>query len=526
MGTQVIDSLLVKLGLDPSDFTKGEKQAASSVLRTEQTVKKSTDNMGRDIQRLAAKFVGLFLTVQGVRGVISYFRDLNAATRQLGLDSRNFGIAAQELKSWQNIAELAGGKAEEVTKTVASFQQQLFELRYRNQVSDQLVTLGQLGVDLNKVKDYRALVLETAAALERSGMTRPEKYQFARASGFDEGTTNAILDGTQALHRYIAEQDMQAHVTARQVAAATRLEQAIARMKRRFEDVWREVLTRVSPTLSKLFENIGNWLVQNQGKIAEWIDSFLGWLSGDGPKKFLAFLGKIGDAIVAIADGIGKLVSGLQNIGNTKLGKLLGLSNDENAGGPGPNAREQAYAHMNRPGAGDSLGKQIREGTQDKRPISDQIADMWRDRGVRLWDNEFKALEKRFKLPEGMMFLAEDNFRTFGPSKDLDGDSVPEAVKAAKFFSEFLKGRNDAGAMDDAIAAYRDSINGVARPLVGGAGAGSSPTARSGNNIHNDVAIDNVNVYTQATDAAGIARDIRGALDRKGVTAQSDTGMN
>ncbi len=523
MSVRVIDSLLVTLGLDPTDFTKGEKAAAASVIKTEQTVKKSTDNMGRDISKLAAKFVGLFLTVQGVRGIIGYFRDLNAATRQLGNDSKNFGIAANELKSWQNIAELTGGKAEEVTKTVAAFQDALFNLRYRGQVSDSLVTLGQLGVDLNKVKDYRALVLETAAALERSGMTRPEKYQFARASGFDEGTTNAILSGTKGLRAYIDEQDRQSHVTDRQIAAATRLEQSIARLKRRFEDVWREVLTKVTPTLSRLFEKIGAWLLNNQGRIENWINTFLGWLDGDGPKKFLDFLGKIGDAIVTIADGITQLVSGLANIGNTKLGKLLGLGSDQAAGG---NAREAAYAHMNRPGAGDSYRKQVAEGTDDKRSIFDQIADEWRDRGVRLWDNEYRALEKRYNLPAGMMQLAEENTGRFGPTKDVNGDSAPEAGRAAIALQRLLAGRSDPAAMDEAVAAYKASVSGVPGPLATGRNMGATPGARAGTNIHNDVHVDKIDVYTQSRDAQGIARDLKGALDRKGVTAQSDTGMN
>jgi hypothetical protein len=37
---------------------------------------------------------------------------------------------------------------------------------------------------------------------------------------------------------------------------------------------------------------------------------------------------------------------------------------------------------------------------------------------------------------------------------------------------------------------------------------------------------DNIEITTQATDAEGIAAELPGALPRKGVVAQADTGMN
>ncbi len=39
----VIDKLIVSLGLDPSDFTKGEKEVAASVIQTKDKVKQATN---------------------------------------------------------------------------------------------------------------------------------------------------------------------------------------------------------------------------------------------------------------------------------------------------------------------------------------------------------------------------------------------------------------------------------------------------------------------------------------------------
>lgn len=52
----------------------------------------------------------------------------------------------------------------------------------------------------------------------------------------------------------------------------------------------------------------------------------------------------------------------------------------------------------------------------------------------------------------------------------------------------------------------------------------SGPTSAGGNST--DVHIDRITINTQATDANGIAAELPGALRRKGVVAQADSGMN
>lgn len=58
---------------------------------------------------------------------------------------------------------------------------------------------------------------------------------------------------------------------------------------------------------------------------------------------------------------------------------------------------------------------------------------------------------------------------------------------------------------------------------------GASNAARAehfGTGSGTQVQIDQITIHTQATDADGIAADMRGALERKGVVNQADTGMN
>ena len=54
---------------------------------------------------------------------------------------------------------------------------------------------------------------------------------------------------------------------------------------------------------------------------------------------------------------------------------------------------------------------------------------------------------------------------------------------------------------------------------------GGQRDASGARTTNTDVRIDSITVHTQATDADGIAGDMRGAIDRKGVVSQADTGM-
>ena len=107
----VIDQLIVKLGLDPKDFTKGEKQVAASVLDVEGKVKKSSDGMGRSIAGIAAKWLTVAAAIAAVKKVVGAIDDAANATRRLGIDAKNYDTAAAKLRNFENAVVMMGGNA-------------------------------------------------------------------------------------------------------------------------------------------------------------------------------------------------------------------------------------------------------------------------------------------------------------------------------------------------------------------------------------------------------------------------------
>src|ERR1039458_7312946 len=276
----IIDALVVTLGLNAQQFKKGAAEADKAVKDTETTVTKSAGNMVSALSRVAAEFVGLFLAVRGISDIVSMFKDINRSTFELGLNSKNFGIAAGELRDWQNAAVLAGGKAEDVAKTIESFQQSLFNLRFNGQVSDQILYLQKLGVSFldaaGKIKPFKDILLATARALEgRSDLDRPQKYEFLKAAGFDEGSINLILSGSRALGEAYEKQRALQQITDRNTEAAKKLDNAWQYLKQSMVASATQILTNVTPSLVKLFET-------EQKLFPEQLQRFADWIKGGG----------------------------------------------------------------------------------------------------------------------------------------------------------------------------------------------------------------------------------------------------
>lgn len=231
--TTVIDSLIVKLGLDPRDFTKGEKQAAAETVKLENTVKKSSANMSKDFAGFLGKVAGLAGAAVLVKKFLSYNSDLSISIRQLGIDSANYKIAAAELRNFGNIAEMNGGKAEDATKTISGLSKAVYDLAYNGSMSDSLIMLGRLGIQFQdttgNMRDFKSIVLDTQASVQnamRNGTSRANAYQMLLQAGFDPGLANAMLKGD--VSEQLARQQQRRQVSGSDVALATKWEQSAA----------------------------------------------------------------------------------------------------------------------------------------------------------------------------------------------------------------------------------------------------------------------------------------------------------
>lgn len=498
MATTIIDKLIVELGLDPKQFSKGTKQAATDTKTMQDQVSYSAGEMVAAIHRVAAEFVGLFLTIRGVSDLVGQFENLNENVRQLGIDSRNLDQGAAELRDWGNVAELAGGKADDAASSIQGLEKAIFNVAHGAGWSEQLTEFARINVDTGAItghmRDFHAILLDTAKALQAQYPNSADRYQEVQKLGLQGGIGNAVVEGPAALERYYAKEKGLPQVSGADTAAAQRLAEAFTLLKQRVEAVATKILTAVEPALEGLATAFSNFLAKNQGKISQGIDDLAAWATGDGPKRVITAMTDFAQQVVDATGTIHRALHPLDNAAQG-LGAVGDLAHESNQRGVqyGKIQSEIASAEKShglpagllaKTGNGpDKLG--LGSANALAAIMAEQHAALGGDKADPDWTKTVAAINARVRAGAA-------------PATQVAPAPNPTALKATQ----------GAGASPGARATVTQ--------------AGGTPTAANGSTV----TIGDIFIQTQAKDANGIAGSIDGALQRKLTVSQADGALS
>jgi len=271
----VIDSLLVKLGLDTSDYDKGRKKVSDAQKglgnEAKATGKKVKDAGKEGASGFSdmAKEATKFLAVLGGTAVIKNFiQDTIESSSAVERFSRNLGSSVETVSAWGNAAEVAGGSAEGLQGTMDMLSKSQTELQLTGQ-SGLIPYLSALGVsmaDLNgNARPVNDMLLDMADKF--SGMDRRTANNLGQMMGIDPGTMNLLLQGRIAVEAMIASQKELGVVTKEQAESAERFRQQTVLFKQEMNATGRDLVANLIPVLEKLFsifDGLGKWIRDNQ----------------------------------------------------------------------------------------------------------------------------------------------------------------------------------------------------------------------------------------------------------------------
>lgn len=204
----VIDSLLVELTLDPTNFTKGQQDAVNSLRKFEDQAHRNAVNAETSAKRMGSALGGvktqaleLFAIFTGGAGAIEFIKGMTEADAAVGRVSRSTGISASEISKWGGAARLMGGDA-------AGMAQQFIKLNdafegFRHGFGDPAVLAmisgiskaGGIGIDPNKgvIETYLGLAdnLHAIAMKEGPGAAGA----IGRRFGLDPSTLDMLIKG-------------------------------------------------------------------------------------------------------------------------------------------------------------------------------------------------------------------------------------------------------------------------------------------------------------------------------------------
>ena len=284
----IIDSLLVKLGLDSSEFNAGKAKVDKGLQGTGAEAEKAGNKLkksGKDgaegfetVAKSAAKFLAIVGGTVAIKQFATQMIESNAALERF---ANNIGVSTKALTAWGNAAEIAGGSADGVKSAMDMLGKSQTELMLTGQ-SNLIPYFSALGVSMTdaygKALPVNELLMNIGQALLTKTPDRQTAFNMGRMMGIDEGTLNLILRERKEVELLLAQQKEYAETVSKFTPEASKLNRMLVESKQAFTLLGLELLSRAAPAIEKLlsaFTAMGQWMRDN----SEFVETFLSILA-------------------------------------------------------------------------------------------------------------------------------------------------------------------------------------------------------------------------------------------------------
>lgn len=280
----VVDELIVRLGLDPSDFNKGQKAAGAAFLKTRdeaksagQDVEKSAKGMADSIDRVTKSALALFGVLVGAHGLTDFLVSVTNTDAAIGRLSTNLGISTANLQQWQAAAARMGGSAEGMTSSISNASSQLINLRTNGQplptgIARLFATSqqhGGPGFNPTWSTEQYLIALAQAANIDKGALGAQTVSTLLGQSGFTSDFTNlALARGGAGLPGYLNSMPVVSDDTIKRLQD---LQTTWAKLQQTLTQFFSTLFADFEPSLTPFlqdFQNFANILVSSEPTLA------------------------------------------------------------------------------------------------------------------------------------------------------------------------------------------------------------------------------------------------------------------
>ncbi|WP_431643674.1 hypothetical protein [Enterobacter hormaechei] len=378
----VIDSLIVKLGLDPSDFKAGQKEVKKGLDDTRKNADQTAKDMEAAGKRAASFFgsirtellalVGVTLSAQGIK---TFITNMTSDLMRLGIESRALDISAKSLDGWERAAAAAGSTAERMAGTLGNFQKTLTNIRTGGGQDDPLFGAlasfaGATGANFDYQNDNAEKIMRKIAS-NWGKLSKDAQRRFGGMFGFDNATQQGLANGS-----LVQDADRFAKIS-RATDEATR---KALEFNRRLQEM-KQNFTAASQVLYEA-------LIPYIEKLIPLIEKFGIWISTHGP-EISKFFSDTADEINKVVDAVGGWENALKILlvyvaGSWALGMISAVGRVAKSFGP-------LLVAMAAVSAWDKLGNAESEAKQQNMSTGEYLVKKLQDK-----DSEKDSPKNRF----------------------------------------------------------------------------------------------------------------------------------
>lgn len=543
MPATIIDALVVTLGLDGGPYKKAARDAAREQAKLKDSVKKGSNEVGDALAEVGRQAALLFLGFESLKGAINYFAGINVATANLGRFSKNLGESAHEVNTWDSAVELAGGTAQEAEKDLQALSSSITALKATGDVSPLILLFQRMGVAIydaqGRTRKLTDLYKDLGDKLRQ--YNRADAFNLAQQAGLSASTFNLIRAEADERERMLRTAEANNAVTDEAVQKAEDLQQQWRTIGQTIKGVAVELLGDITPAIKDVFDWVQRIFtgVKNTGFLQGVFTALAGAMRVVVDLARIAWSG-LSQLFNLLADTrLGKIIERLWGAAKG-FGKAFVEQADRMADEYAPQTKAtptgavtvpRTKADRNNPGdlryAGQA-GATNEGGFASFKTLAEGIAasnkqlNLYASRGI----NTIDKIISQWAPPNENNTAAYKAYVSKFVGKGLTEELSPadrQKLLQAIFNDEGVNkvSPQQIGAVlgsPNALAAARfASSNAV--PAIGGTSTSNTSTTT--------VDIDTINVNApNARNAADIAAEFPGALRRKGIVAQADSGMS
>ena len=507
--TTVIDELVIELGLDPRKFTEGQREALESFKKGREGAEsygKAVEAQGMkigDVFSFAKKAViGLVAAVAGSEfiKVIDNISRMDATTGRM---STSIGIGIRNLGTWQNILTQVGGTAESATGTLSALQDTINNISRGIMPSAEFVTLlNQMHISLQGSNSDKLLhdLARGVDLLKQQGISATVIATALRSvPGMSQDMINVLLEGTAGLNRY-EEAAKRVLPSPESVQQAKEYVAQINLLNQAWTGLERTLTLAVGPALLGIIKMLQGWLTPAGSKEAKKIDEeFKDTIKKKlgNPRGFVEFF-----------------------MGPKTAEELYGSEDESLAFGSG-GASSSGHGIQIKPGAGTASAAMKR--------VTEAISGVPGLNRVTAYNDIYHQ------------FLGKSDAHSQGRALDVTiTDPSKSAAVAAKIRAALAAAGIEANVIDEYANPSSHATGGhihvgispaaaMKGVPVGASGAASisNTNNRTGGDVNSrsETNIGEINIHTAATDAQGIAKDIKPAMQRSALATPANYGL-
>ncbi|HIE9647136.1 TPA: lytic transglycosylase domain-containing protein [Klebsiella pneumoniae] len=338
MAATVIDALLVTLGLDTSQFRKGQQEVSDDLKKQREDAKNTAKEMAEQGKKAASFFSSIkteLLALTGVTvtagGLMSLVKNTTSGLMDLSIQSKALGLSARELDGWSKSAEAAGSSAEKISASLQGFQGAIQGARVGDYSSSIFGGLAQLNALTGQNFDVWG---QDASSLAKTSLDALRKIsdpnlrrQVGLSLGFDDATLQRNQEG-----KFLPDVDRltkSSGITDASTKGAKEFTAAWAELNQSLETTKNQFYTFLIPYVrdfNVVLRDLSNWMKSHPEEMKQKVDAFFGAIES-GAKMADKAAQAVGGWENAIKIIIGASVGGKLLFFLTNLSKsLLGLA--------------------------------------------------------------------------------------------------------------------------------------------------------------------------------------------------------